>query len=55
MSRLEVCPWDWTNWAPPFGSCCTAIDISDDDRSLIASTYAGFVVILDLDTGEADP
>jgi hypothetical protein len=42
----------WHHW---IGSSCTGIDISVDGRRLIASTYAGFVVDLDLDTGEADP
>ena len=42
-------------WHHRIGSACCGIDISADGRRLVASTYAGFVVILDLDTGDADP
>jgi hypothetical protein len=42
-------------WYHFIGSSVFAIDVSPDGRQLIASTYAGLLVILDLDTGEADP
>jgi hypothetical protein len=42
-------------WNHFIGSSINALDISADGRRLFASSAAGFLVILDLDTGEADP
>jgi hypothetical protein len=42
-------------WDHFIGSSISAMDLSADGRRLIASTYAGLLVILDLDTGEGDP
>jgi hypothetical protein len=42
-------------WYHFIGSSFEGIDIAPDGRRLIASTYAGFLVILDLDAGAADP
>jgi hypothetical protein len=42
-------------WDHFIGSSICAMDLSADGRRLIASTYAGLLVILDLDTGEGDP
>jgi hypothetical protein len=42
-------------WDHFIGSSICAIDLSADGRRLIASTYAGLLVILDLDMGEGDP
>jgi hypothetical protein len=42
-------------WDHFIGDPVDGIDISRDGRRLVASTYAGFVVILDLDTDEVDP
>jgi hypothetical protein len=42
-------------WWDFIGSSFCAIDISRDGRHLIASTSAGFLVILDLEIREADP
>jgi hypothetical protein len=44
-----------SRWRHFIGSSIGAIDISPDGRRLIASSAAGFLVILDLDTGETDP
>jgi hypothetical protein len=44
-----------SRWHHFIGSSISAIDISPDGRRLIVSSYAGYLVILDLDTGEADP
>ena len=44
-----------TRWHHFIGSSIGALDISPDGRRLLASSAAGFVVILDLDTGETDP
>jgi hypothetical protein len=43
------------HWDHFIGSSICAMDLSADGRRLIASTYAGLLVILDLDTGEGDP
>lgn len=42
-------------WHHFIGSSGNGIDLSLDGRRLITSTCAGLLVILDLDTGEADP
>lgn len=42
-------------WQHFIGSSVGDMDISPDGKRLIVSTYAGFLSILDLDTGEADP
>ncbi len=42
-------------WQHFLGSSMGDIDVSRDGRRLVATTYAGFLCILDLDTGEADP
>jgi WD40 repeat protein len=42
-------------WQHFIGSTICDIDISKDGRRLIVTTYAGFLSILDLDTGESDP
>lgn len=42
-------------WQHFIGSTICDIDISRDGRRLIVTTYAGFLCILDLDTGESDP
>jgi len=44
-----------SRWRHFIGSSSGAIDMSPDGRRLIASSAAGFLVILDLDTGETDP
>jgi hypothetical protein len=44
-----------TRWHHFIGSSLGALDISPDGRRLLASSAAGFLVILDLDTGETDP
>lgn len=42
-------------WQHYIGSTICDFDISRDERQLIVTTCAGFLCILDLDTGEADP
>lgn len=42
-------------WWYRIGSTVSAIDISKDEKTLIVSTYAGFLCILDLDSGTLDP
>ena len=42
-------------WRHFIGSRIDAIDVSRDGKRLIATTYAGFLSIIDLDTGERDP
>jgi len=42
-------------WQHFIGSSIGDIDLSPDGKTLVVSTYAGFVCILDLDTGEPDP
>lgn len=42
--------WDYT-----IGSSMGDIDISPDGKRLVATTFAGFLSIFDLDTGENDP
>ena len=42
-------------WQHFIGSTICDLDISRDERQLIVTTYAGFLCVLDLDTGEADP
>lgn len=49
---------DWRGnirWQYLIGSTIGAIDISVDGKQLVATTYAGFVCLIDLDTGEPDP
>lgn len=42
-------------WQHFIGSSIGDMDISRDGKTLIASTYAGFLSIIKLDTGKADP
>jgi len=42
-------------WQHFIGSSVNGIDLSPDGKTLVVTTYAGFVCILDLDTGEPDP
>ena len=42
-------------WQHFIGSSVGDIDISGDGKRLVVTTYAGFLSILDLDTGTADP
>jgi len=42
-------------WRHFIGSTVGDIDISPDGRHLVVTTYAGFLSILELDTGKADP
>jgi hypothetical protein len=42
-------------WQHFIGSSIGDIDVSRNGRRLICTTYAGFVCVIDLDTGEADP
>lgn len=42
-------------WQHHIGSSVGDIDISRDGKRLVVTTYAGFLCILDLDTGEPDP
>jgi hypothetical protein len=42
-------------WEHFIGSSIGDIDVSPDGQQLIVTTYAGFLCILDMDTGEADP
>jgi hypothetical protein len=42
-------------WQHFIGSSVNDIDLSPDGKTLVVTTYAGFVCILDLDTGEPDP
>jgi hypothetical protein len=42
-------------WQHFIGSTVGDIDLSRDGRRLVVTTYAGFLCILDLDTGRADP
>lgn len=42
-------------WQHFIGSSIGDIDIRPDGKQLIVTTYAGFLSILDLDTGEPDP
>lgn len=42
-------------WQHFIGSTICDLDISRDERRLVATTYAGFLCILDLDTADADP
>lgn len=42
-------------WQHFIGSSIGDIDVSEDGKTLVVTTYAGFVCILDLDTGKPDP
>jgi len=42
-------------WQHFIGSSMGDIDVSEDGETLVATTYAGFLSVIDLDTGEADP
>jgi len=42
-------------WQHFIGSSVGDIDISRDGKTLVVSTYAGFLCILDMDTGQPDP
>jgi WD40 repeat protein len=42
-------------WQHFIGSSVSGIDLSPDGKTLVVTTCAGFVCILDLDTGEPDP
>ena len=42
-------------WQHFIGSSIGDIDISIDGKKLVATTYAGFLCILDMDTGRPDP
>jgi hypothetical protein len=42
-------------WYHHIGSTINSIDISGDEKRLLVSTYAGFVVAFDLETGASDP
>jgi hypothetical protein len=42
-------------WEHFLGSSIGDIDVSRDGKRLIATSYAGFLSIIDLDTGEKDP
>jgi hypothetical protein len=42
-------------WEHHIGSSVNGIDLSPDSKTLVVTTYAGFVCILDLDTDEPDP
>ena len=42
-------------WHHYIGSSVNGVDVSADGRRLVASTYAGLVVALDLDMVEPDP
>ncbi|HBL47700.1 MAG TPA: hypothetical protein DDZ90_30370 [Planctomycetaceae bacterium] len=42
-------------WQHFIGSSVGDIDISRDGKQLVVTTYAGFLSIIDLDTGETDP
>lgn len=42
-------------WQHFIGSSVGDMDLSRDGKRLIVTTYAGFLCILDLDTGTADP
>lgn len=44
-----------SRWTHFIGSTIEDIDISSDGKRLVVTTYAGFVSILDLDTGVKDP
>jgi len=44
-----------SRWRHFIGSSVGDIDISPDGRRLVVTTYAGFLSILNLDTGKADP
>ena len=42
-------------WQHFIGSTVGDIDLSRDGRQLVVTTYAGFLCVLDLDTGKRDP
>ena len=42
-------------WQHFIGSSMGSIDISEDGKTLVATTYAGFLSIIDMDTGKRDP
>lgn len=42
-------------WQHFIGSSMGDIDISRDGKTLVATTYAGFLSIIDMDTGKPDP
>ncbi len=42
-------------WYHHIGSTINSIDISGDEKRLLVSSYAGFVVMFDLETGTPDP
>jgi len=42
-------------WQHFIGSSVSSIDVAPDGKTLVVTTYAGFVCILDLDTGKTDP
>ncbi len=42
-------------WQHFIGSSMGTIDVSADSKTLVATTYAGFLSIIDMDTGKPDP
>ena len=42
-------------WRHFIGSSGGDIDLSHDGKRLIVTTYAGFLCVIDMDTGDADP
>jgi hypothetical protein len=42
-------------WEHFIGSAIEDIDLSPDGKTLVVTTWAGFLCIIDLDTGERDP
>lgn len=44
-----------SRWRHFIGSSIGDIDVSEDGKKLIVSTYAGFLCIIDMDTGQKDP
>ena len=42
-------------WQHYIGSTITAMDVSDDGKTLAVTSYAGLLCLLNLDTGEQDP
>ncbi|MEM8944472.1 MAG: hypothetical protein AAGD11_04750 [Planctomycetota bacterium] len=44
-----------SRWRHFIGSSMGDIDISEDGKTLVATTYAGFLSIIEMDTGNPDP
>ena len=54
----RLCAYDTSGhfrWEHHIGSSVGDIDLSPDGKRLVVTTYAGFLCLLDLDTGERDP